>query len=98
MNPRLQHVGLSLARRPRRLRDVRLHNGSPAEHTNVLSSDHIGWPSEATRCADKRGLGCAVFFRGMPTRGAGARGIPRVNKMDRYPLQRRLIDDIGLQL
>src|SRR5258706_3429482 len=34
----------------------------------------------------------------MPTGWAGARGIPRINEMDRHTRKYCLIDDIGLQL
>jgi hypothetical protein len=45
---RLKLRGLSLARRLCRLRDVRLHDGSPTEHTYVLGSDCVSMTSAAT--------------------------------------------------
>jgi hypothetical protein len=56
MNLQLKPVGLSLAKTPCDLRDVRLHDGSPAEHTNVLSSDCVGMTSAATRHTTQGGL------------------------------------------
>src|SRR6266542_1852743 len=57
---KLKPGGLSLARRRYRLRDVWLHDGSPAKHTNVLGSDCIGMTSAATRYTAEGGLTGAV--------------------------------------
>src|SRR2546426_12255924 len=83
MNPRLKPVGLSLARRLCRLRDVRLHDRSPAKNTNVLGSDRIGMTSAATRYAAKGGLIGAICRITMPTFRAGARGIARIDQHNR---------------
>jgi len=75
MNPRLKPAGLSLARQPRCLRDVRLHDSSPAENTNVLSSDRISMTSAATRYAEEGCLIGTIGLVDMPARRAGARGV-----------------------
>src|SRR5262250_3144068 len=60
---------------------------------NVPRRDHIRRPSEATGCADKGSLSFTVLFRAMPTGWTGARGIARIDEVDRYTLQRSFIDD-----
>lgn len=80
MNPRLKHVGLSLARTPCVLRDVRLHDGSPAEHTNVLSSDCVRMTSVATRHTAEGCLVGAISLVRMPTGRTAARGVAGIDQ------------------
>jgi hypothetical protein len=89
--PRLKRLGLSLARRPRHLRDVWPIDRGPAG--NVPGSDYIRRASEPTGCADKRSLSLAVLFRAMPTFRAGARGIARINEVNRHAAQLSFVDD-----
>src|SRR6266545_2959074 len=98
MNPRLKPVSLSLARQPRCLRDVRLHDSSPAENTNVLSSDRIGMTSAATRYAEEGCLIGTIGLVDMPARRAGARGITGIDQHDGDARQCCLVADEGLQL
>src|SRR4051812_42631168 len=101
MNPQECHKlqglkahSLSLARRQSLLRDVWLHDDSPAEFTNVSGSDHICMPSEATVCAKKNDA-LAVGFFATRTSGAETRGVVRINKHNLNADQRRFIGDEG---
>lgn len=78
----LQPRGLSLARRTCRLRDVRLHDRSPAENTNMLSSDDVGMASAATRRTAKDRLTWTIGLVDMPARWTGARGVPGIDQHD----------------
>ena len=80
MNPRLMPVGLSLARTPCVLRDVRLHDGSPAKYTNVLSSDCIGMTSAATRHTTKGGLIRTIRPARRVAGRTAARGVARIDQ------------------
>jgi hypothetical protein len=93
-----KHVGLSLARTPRVLRDVRLHDRSPAENTNVLGSDRISMTSAATLNAFECCLGLAIRFCDLAARWAGARGISRINQHGRDTRKHGFVRDKGLQL
>ncbi|MEN9936822.1 MAG: hypothetical protein RLZZ387_3401 [Chloroflexota bacterium] len=74
-------VGLSLAGPAvASLRDVRLHDGSPAEHTNVLSSDCVGMTSAATRRTAEGCLVGAVSLVCMPAGRTAARGVARIDR------------------
>lgn len=80
MNPQLKHVGLSLAQTPCVLRDVRLHDGSPAKHTHVLSSNGVGMTSAATRHTTERGLIGAIGLVCVSAGETAARGIPGIDQ------------------
>lgn len=98
----LKRGGLSLALplRQRRsgIRDVRLHDGSPAEHTNVLSSDYVSVTSAATRRTTKNGLAWTISLVGMPARGAATRGVARIDQHDGNARPLRLVGNKGAQL
>jgi hypothetical protein len=98
MNPRLKHVGLSLARQPCCLRDVRLHDSSPTKNTNVPGSDRIRMASAATRYAAKGCLIGAIGLVNMAARWTCSRGISRIDQSDGYARKRGLVCDTGLQL
>ncbi len=98
MNPSLKDLGLSLARQPRCLRDVRLHDGSPAQNTNVPGSDCISMTSAATLNAFDGGLGFAVRLVDMAARRTCARGVVGIDQDDRDTCKRCFIGNIRLQL
>jgi hypothetical protein len=80
MNPRLKPVDLSLARTPCVFRDVRLHDGSPAKNTYVLSSDCVGMTSAAPRHTTEARLIGAVGLVDISTCWTCATWIPRINQ------------------
>ena len=98
MNPRLKAVGLSLARTLCVLRDVRLHDRSPAKNTNVLSSDCVGMTSAAARHTTERGLIGAIGLIRMPTSRTAARGIARIDQHDSNTCLLCFVADKGTEL
>ena len=98
MNPRLKRMGLSLARPPRGLRDVWLHDGSPAKHTNVLGSDRISMTSAATRYATEGGLIRAVCLVRMSAAGTTTRGVAGINRHHGNTSSLCLVPNKGSQL
>ena len=93
MNPQLKPVGLSLARPPCGLRDVRLHDTSPAQNTNVLGSDYVCMTSAATRRTTESGLIGAVCRITVPAFGASARGVVGIDQYDPNTKSLRFVAD-----
>src|SRR5579859_7216451 len=98
MNPGRQHVGLSLARLPCGLRDMRLHDGSPAHTTDILRSDHIGMASATTRSTANGRVVGAVGRCDMAACRTGLRGIPWIDEGHTNTCPRSRVDDIDVQL
>jgi len=98
MNPSLKARACPWRDRRICLRDVRLHDGSPAKHTNVLSSDGVGMTSAATRHTAEGGLSGAVRLVRMPTGRTAARRVARIDQHNGNTNALCLVVDKGAEL
>src|SRR5215213_8451643 len=93
---RLKAAALLWRDRPFCLRAVWPVYSGPAG--NIASRNYIRQASEPAGCADKQRLGFAVLLRTVPAGRTAARGVARINEVDRHTAQPRLIRDKASQL